>query len=78
MKWPEGRAESKFLRKVPETMVDDLEAIAKVIPSVQKKDTNDMKVLLITTLTLKNDLAKSIFEKLSGLKFIKVQGPNSR
>ncbi len=59
--------EPKGLVKVPESMIDDLEAIQKVVPLLQKenKDPNDTVAIEKTSQVLKNDLAKNIFLKLS-------------
>jgi hypothetical protein len=78
LKWPEGNAESKFLKKVPETMVGDLEAIVKVMPSIQKekKDPNDTASINKTEAALKNDLAKSIYNKVLTQKTRKIQDAN--
>ncbi len=67
LKWPEGREERKGIVKVNESMIDDLIAIAKEIPSIQKaaKDPNGTAVISKISLSLKNDLAKSILEKVT-------------
>ena len=51
-------------------MVADLEAVQKAMPSIQKetKDANDTAVISKTSQALKNDLAKSIFKKVSQKK----------
>ena len=66
----EGRDEHEGMIKVPESMVDDLEAIAKAMPSIQKtmKDPNDTAAINKMSLSLKNDLAKSILEKVTSEK----------
>lgn len=66
LNWPEGREEREGIVKVNESMVDDLEAIAKVMPSIQKttKDPNDTETINKMSLSLKNDLAKTILEKV--------------
>jgi hypothetical protein len=65
LQWPEGKEKPSGVKQVPESMVDDLEAIAKVIPLIQKetKDPNDTAAITKMSLSLKNDLAKSILEK---------------
>jgi hypothetical protein len=80
LKWPEGRPEQEGIKKVPESMIDDLEAIVKVMPSIQKekKDPNDTAAIDKTSKALKNDLAKSIFTKVSSQKLVKVKDPNDK
>ena len=60
LKEPEG------LLKVPESIVEDLEAIQKAMPLIQKenKDPNDTAALAKTSQTLKNDIATAIFNKV--------------
>jgi hypothetical protein len=80
LKWPEGKQESQGLKKVPDSMIDDLEAIVKVMPSIkkEKKDANDTASINKASAALKNDLAKSIFERVSGQKVAKAQDPNNK
>ena len=79
LKWPEGREEREGILKVNESMVDDLEAIAKVMPSIQKttKDPNDTAAIAKTSENLKNDLAKSIFVKITTEKEEKSEKPDT-
>ncbi len=79
LKWPEPNelpissrtslplGEPEGLVKIPESMIDDLDSIAKIMPSIQKetKDSNDLAEITKTSQVLKNDLAKNIFLKLS-------------
>ncbi|MBN1973201.1 MAG: hypothetical protein JW787_06150 [Sedimentisphaerales bacterium] len=62
--------EPEGLVKVPESMIEDLEVIEKVIPLLQKenKDPNDTAAIEKTSQALKNNLAKYIFSKLSKKK----------
>jgi hypothetical protein len=78
LKWPEGTPEREGLKKVPDSMVEDLEAIVKVMPYIkkEKKDANDTASINKASAALKNDLAKSIFERVSGQKVPKAQDPN--
>ena len=67
LKWPEGREEPAGIVRVNDSMVDDLIAIAKEMPSIEKaaKDPNDTAVISKISLSLKNDLSKSILEKVT-------------
>jgi hypothetical protein len=58
--------EPEDLVKVPESMVEDLETIQKVMPTLKKeiKDSNDTAEIAKTSQALKNDLAKSIYSKI--------------
>jgi|WetSurMetagenome_2_1015567.scaffolds.fasta_scaffold120921_2 hypothetical protein len=61
------------LLKIPESMIEDLDMIQKVMPILKKeiKDSNDTAAIAKTTESLKNDLAKSIFTKLTNEKIKK-------
>ena len=79
LKWPEGRPEREGLKKVPESMVDDLIAIQKVVPLIEKttKDPNDTAAIAKISQSLKNDLAKSILEKVTTEKEKKPENPDT-
>ena len=70
IKWPEGREKPAGIVKVNESMVDDLIAIQKVMPLIQKptKDPNDTETINKMSLSLKNDLAKTILGKITAEK----------
>lgn len=80
LKWPEKKKEPRYLVKVPESIVEDLEAIQHVMPSVQKKkmDPNDVVAITKTSKALKTDVAKSIFKKVLADRSQKTQDPNDR
>ena len=67
LQWPEGTPEREGIKKVPESMIKDLEEIVKVMPIIQKitKDPNDIETINKMSHSLKNDLAKSILEKVT-------------
>jgi hypothetical protein len=73
LNWPSGIPEREGIKKVSESMIDDLEAIVKAMPLIQKKakDPNDTAAIAKTTESLKNDLAKSIFAKLTDINIKK-------
>ena len=54
--------EPPFIIKVPENIIDDFEAIKRVMPLAQKekKDPNEIDTITKTSKALKNDIAKSI------------------
>ena len=81
LKWPEHRKDfpkPPFVVQVPESIVDDFEAILRVIPHTQKDkiDPNGLAAINNTSKLLKTDAAKSIFAKVLGDKLKKVQDPN--
>jgi hypothetical protein len=85
LKWPEEN--EKFytppdpdMVKVSESIVDDFEAIQRVMPFTQKKekDPNEMAAIDNTSKSLKTDAAKSIFTKILSGSCGKVQDPNDR
>jgi hypothetical protein len=78
--WPEKKEEPPYLVKVPESIVNDLEAIQRVVPYAQKekRDPNEMAALTNTSKALKTDVAKSIFAKVLSGKYIKAQDPNDK
>jgi len=72
--------EPSFITKVPEDIVDDFEAIERVMPLIrkEKKDPNEKDSINKTSKALKNDLAKSIFAKISGEKIEELHDPNNK
>jgi hypothetical protein len=69
--------EPDSLLKVPESMVDDLEAIQKAMTLIRKatRYPNDTVAIAKTSQTLNNELAKTIFSKISRKKG---QGQNNK
>jgi len=68
LKWADVKKPSHVV-KVPESIVDDFEAIQRVIPYTQKEkiDPNELAAITKTWQALKTDVAKSIFAKAVGL-----------
>jgi len=86
LKWPEPKKESRqfpkppFVVQVPESIVDDFEAILRVIPHTRKEkiDPNGVAAIDKTSKILKTDAAKSIFAEVLGDKLEKAQDPNEQ
>lgn len=83
LKWPEKDKkfpEPLYLVKVPESIVDDSEAIQRVMPYIQKEkvDPSEMTAINNTSKALKTDVAKSIFAKILADRSQKTQDPNDR
>jgi len=83
LKWPKKDKkfpfpEPPYLVKVSESIVEDLEAIQRVVPYTQKErmDPNEVAAITNTSKALKTDVAKSIFAKVLSGKSGKVQDPN--
>jgi hypothetical protein len=69
LKWPKEdpkKPEPKpaYLVEVPDTIAVDFEAIAKVMPSLTKADPNGTAAIDKVNVSLKTDLAKSVFQKI--------------
>lgn len=66
LKWPEKEKEPPYLVQVPESIIDDFEAIQRLIPYTQKekKAPNEMAAITTTSKDLKSEVAKSIFAKV--------------
>ena len=77
--WPK-KEEPWYVVKVPDSnsIVEDLEAIQRVVPYTQKErmDPNEVAAITNTSKALKTDVAKSIFAKVLSGKSGKVQDPN--
>ncbi|MDH7600303.1 MAG: hypothetical protein QHH07_11825 [Sedimentisphaerales bacterium] len=78
LKWPEEIEQFEDMVKVPEGIVDDFEAIQRVVTYTQKEkiEPNELDAINKTSKMLKTDVAKSIFAKVLSGKFGKVQDPN--
>jgi len=83
LKWPDedkGWTKPEYLVEVPEIIVDDFEAIQRVVPYIQKEkiDPNELASITETSKALKTDVSKSIFEKVLADRSQKAQDPNDR
>jgi hypothetical protein len=81
LKWPDEDkrwTKPEYLVKAPESIIEDFEAIQRVVPYTQKEKIDPNKVAAIDNIkkALKTNVAKSIFEKVLADRSQKTQDPN--